>query len=81
MKLEIIIGNNVRGFRNRLGISQEKLAEHADVHRTFIGTIERAEQSISASTISKLAKALKVEAYVLLMKDSLNDPEQYQKLK
>jgi len=81
MKLEIIIGNNVRGFRNRMEVSQEKLAELADVHRTFIGTIERAEQSISAATISKLAKALKVEPFVLLIKDSFLHGEQYQKLK
>jgi transcriptional regulator with XRE-family HTH domain len=80
MKLEEIIGNNVRGFRNRIGISQEKLAEFADVHRTFIGTIERAEQSISVNTISKIANALKVEAFVLLIKDSHLHGEQYQKL-
>jgi transcriptional regulator with XRE-family HTH domain len=79
MKLEIIIGNNVRGFRNRLNVSQEKLAEYADVHRTFIGTIERAEQSISVSTISKLAKALKVDPFVLLIKDSYLHADQYQK--
>jgi transcriptional regulator with XRE-family HTH domain len=70
MKLEVIIGRNVRGYREKLGFSQEKLAEHADVHRTFIGTVERAEQSISTSSISKLAKALKVEPYLLLIKDS-----------
>lgn len=81
MKLEVIIGKNVRGFRNNMGISQEKFAEYADVHRTFIGTIERAEQSISVNTIGKLAKALKVEPYVLLIKDAYLQPNMYQKLK
>lgn len=78
MKLEIIVGENVRGFRTRLGISQEKLAEFANLHRTFIGTIERAEQNISVATISKISKALKVPPFALFIKDAFLDAEKYQ---
>lgn len=70
MTIERIIGDNVREFRKRLKLSQEDLAEHAELHRTYIGTIERAEQSITVGSLEKLAKALKMEAHLLLIKDA-----------
>ena len=42
----------------RLGISQEELASRADVHRTYIGMIERAEKNITLENIEKICKAL-----------------------
>lgn len=61
-KLEISIkfGEKVRELRNKKGLSQEKLAEFADVHRTYIGMIERAEKNITLVNIEKIAKALDV---------------------
>jgi transcriptional regulator with XRE-family HTH domain len=79
IEIEKIIGDNVRGFRERLGVSQEKLAEYADVHRTFIGTIERGEQNISVKSIVKMAEALKVAPYVLLVKNAFKEADLYQK--
>jgi transcriptional regulator with XRE-family HTH domain len=43
------------------GLSQEKLAEKADLHPTYIGVIERGEQSATLDTIAKLAGALRVK--------------------
>lgn len=51
-------GLTVRQERLRLKVSQEKLAELADVHRTYIGMIERAEKNITLINIEKLSKAL-----------------------
>ncbi len=51
-------GAKVRSERQKHGWSQEKLAEKADVHRTYIGMIERAEKNITLSNISKIASAL-----------------------
>ena len=65
-----MIGENVRGFRNKLGISQEKLAEHAGVDRTYIGCIERAEKSVSAEVLYRIGKALKIKPHLLLLKDA-----------
>ncbi len=65
-----LIAKNVRGFREQLGVSQEKLAEYADLHRTFVGFIERAERSITVHTLFKLAKGLSVTAADLVTKDS-----------
>lgn len=68
--IEQLVGDNVRGYRERLDISQEKLAEYAEVHRTFIGQIERAEKTITIRSLLKLAVALRIEPYQLLIKDS-----------
>ena len=40
-------GDKVRHYRNLLGLSQEKFAEKANVHRTYIGTVERGETNIT----------------------------------
>ena len=59
-------GNRVRALRLKRGLSQEKLAELAGLHRTYIGSIERGEQNISLRNIEKLAQALNVSAASLL---------------
>lgn len=53
-------GAKVQQYRNKLGLSQEKFAEKANVHRTYIGTVERGETNLTLLNIYKLAKALEV---------------------
>ena len=53
-------GNRVRELRKSRNLSQEALADLAEVHRTYIGMIERAEKNITLSNIERLAKALDV---------------------
>jgi len=60
-------GKRLRELRIKVGISQEKLAELADLHRNYVGLLERGLQSPSLNTICRLAKALKVKPYELLM--------------
>lgn len=62
-------GARVRKLRNVLGLSQEKLAEKAGVHRTYIGMIERGEKNITLSNIEKIASALGVSVDTLFKKD------------
>lgn len=57
----IAFGQRVQNLRKRLGISQEELAFRANVNRTYIGMIERAERNITLRNINKLAKALEVD--------------------
>ena len=59
---EILIkfGKAIRKLRKEKDISQEELAHRADLHRTYIGMIERAEKNITLLNIEKLAKALDV---------------------
>lgn len=53
-------GAAVRSFRFRLGISQEELAERANLHRTYIAGVERGGRNVTLKSISKLAQALEV---------------------
>jgi transcriptional regulator with XRE-family HTH domain len=54
-------GSRVRDLRKSRGLSQEELASRADLHRTYIGMIERAEKNITLLNIEKLAIALNIE--------------------
>lgn len=53
-------GKRVRELRQQHRFSQEGLADAAELHRTYIGAIERGEQNVSIDNIGKIAKALKV---------------------
>lgn len=55
----------VRGWRKRLGLTQEELAERADLHRTYISDVERGARNLSLESISKLAHALEVSVSTL----------------
>ncbi len=65
-KILLKFGENVREIRKSKGLSQEQLSFKADLHRTYIGMIERAEKNITLSNIEKIAKALGVEIIELL---------------
>ena len=54
-------GETIRQLRKDRNLSQEELADRAELHRTYIGMIERAEKNITLINIEKLAKALDVE--------------------
>ncbi|WP_299211331.1 helix-turn-helix transcriptional regulator [uncultured Dokdonia sp.] len=61
-----LFGENVRKYRRLLNISQEELAHRAELHRTYIGMIERAEKNITLVNIEKIANALEVKIEDLL---------------
>ena len=60
------VGLNIRRKREAEGLSQEKLAALADLHRAYIGQIERSEKNIGLKNLEKIAKALKVNIKDLL---------------
>ena len=66
-----IFGGNVQKYRKEKQVSQEKLAELAGVHRTYVGMIERAEKNITLRNIEKIAQALGVEIKDLLEKEKI----------
>jgi hypothetical protein len=53
-------GNKLKELRKEKKLSQEQLAEKANLHRTYIGMIERAEKNITLINIEKISKALEV---------------------
>ena len=62
------IAENIRDRRIALGWSQEKFAEKASLHRTYVGSVERGERNISAENIEKIAIAIGLEPSELLEK-------------
>jgi transcriptional regulator with XRE-family HTH domain len=65
------VGLNIRKIREEKDLSQEKLAALADLHRTYIGQIERGEKNIGVVNLEKIAKALDVDIRVLVDIDSI----------
>lgn len=64
--LKKILADNIRALRATKCFSQEKLAEHSGLHRTYIGSVERGERNISLENIERLAESLGVTPPQLL---------------
>lgn len=54
------VGRNIRTYRRKRGISQEKLAQRADLTLSFIGVVERGRKGLSAKSVYAIARALDV---------------------
>lgn len=65
-----IFAGNVRLLRQKKQLSQEELAEKCNLHRTYIGMIERCEKNVTLKNIEKLANALEVN-----VKELFNESE------
>jgi transcriptional regulator with XRE-family HTH domain len=65
-QLLIRFGKRVKEERLKRGLSQEKLAERAKIHRTYVGMIERAEKNITLTNIEKFSRALGLKIKDLL---------------
>ena len=60
------VGFNIRKIREEKGLSQEKLAALADLHRAYVGQIERGKKNIGLKNLERIAKALNVNVKDLL---------------
>jgi transcriptional regulator with XRE-family HTH domain len=67
-KVSRILGETIRAKRIKAGLSQEKLAERADLARNYIGNIERAEYKVTVEALARIAKALGVRVRDLVAK-------------
>jgi ribosome-binding protein aMBF1 (putative translation factor) len=59
-------GHKLRAARKAKGVSQEKLADLSDLHRTYVSSCERGERNVSLVTVERFAKALKVKMSELM---------------
>ena len=55
-----IIGQRIRNYRTQKGLSQEKLAELAGCHPTYIGQLERGEKNATLESVEKIASAMDI---------------------
>jgi transcriptional regulator with XRE-family HTH domain len=54
------LGKRIKSARLERGMSQERLAEKADLHRTYISSIERGERNVAIVNVLRLARALEM---------------------
>jgi len=61
-----ILSTNLKKFRKELDLSQESFAHKCDLHRTYIGAIERGERNVTLSSLETIALALNIDVPTLL---------------
>ena len=61
-----LVGLRIRKLREAKGWSQERLAEKAELHRTYIGQVERGEKNIGVENLVRIAEALGAPAQSLI---------------
>jgi transcriptional regulator with XRE-family HTH domain len=61
-----LLATNIKALRLGRGLSQEALAELAGIHRTYLGSVERAERNIAIDNVCRIAWALGVDPARLL---------------
>jgi len=61
-----VFARNVRRIRGERKLSQEALADLAELHRTYVGSIERSERNVSIDNMERIARALGVPLQVLV---------------
>lgn len=68
-----ILAENIRDFRKAKNLSQEQLADLCNLHRTYVGSVERCERNVTLSTLEVLAAALGVSVPQLLTKRAIKN--------
>ena len=61
MSLRAVVALNLRRLRQERGLSQEELADRAEVNRNYVGMLEREENAATVDTLEKLAAVLEVD--------------------
>lgn len=64
--LRKVLGQNIVAFRRERDMTQEELGELADLHPTYVSSVENFKRNISIDAIEKIAKAFRVPAFELL---------------
>ncbi len=65
-ELQVTVGRRVRRLRLERGISQEALARDVDMHRTYLGGVERGERNLTLRSVERLADRLGVPVRELI---------------
>jgi len=73
MDIKKLVGDNIRGYRKRIGWTQEKLGIRSGVNSEHISRMENGTENITIETIQKLAGSLGIDTYKLFIKESYLD--------
>ena len=65
-ELQRTVGRNLRAYREARGLSQEAFADLLDVHRTYMGGIERGERNLTLRSLERIAERIEVDPLTLL---------------
>lgn len=63
------LGLKLKYERMKQGFTQESLAEKVEVHEKYISLLETGKQNVTLKTLNRIANALDVEIYKLLIFD------------
>lgn len=80
MSLSILFGRIVKNIREERGLSQEILADRADLNRSYVGEVERGTAMPSLGTVTKIAKALNLSTSDLLARYETYEKSQLEKV-
>jgi transcriptional regulator with XRE-family HTH domain len=64
--LQRTVGRNLRAYREAQGLSQEAFADVLDVHRTYMGGVERGERNLTLKSLERIAGRLGLDPMALL---------------
>lgn len=67
MDAVVLLGLNVRKYRKQKGMTQEELGLDTEMERSYVSDLERGTRNPSVRAVERLAKALDVQPYLLLM--------------
>ena len=70
MSIKLAVGQRIKELRNNLGISQEALANKAEIDRTYVTDVENGRRNISIQNLEKLTIALNIQ-----FKDFFDSPK------
>ncbi len=65
-KAQVSFGAAMRTNRDRLGLTQEQLAERAELHTNYVSSVERGERNVSLNNITRIAYALEMQPSELM---------------
>jgi len=69
MSLREVVAKNLRRLRHERGVSQEDLADRADINRNYVGMLEREEHAATVDILEKLAGVLAVDPAEFFRRD------------
>ncbi len=73
MEIIDVLARNMRVLRNRAKLSQEALADAAEIDRTYVSGLERGVRNPTVAVLAKLATALRVKPHELLLPPDSRD--------